>query len=281
MASHYGNDGLSRAARRSLFLALALFVGALLPTSAYAESTGNIAQGYPVDTNKGDIVAGSLVSLKSGSRSVELATTQTAEQLVGVTDQNPLVAISDSSSQAQVVLNGTVTALVSDINGEIKAGDKITASPIAGVGMRASSDTRIVGSAQSNLDTNKSDTRTVSDAAGAQHTVHIGYVSIQLGLAHYTAPNGSFLPAFIQNLANNVAGKDVSIIRIIFVALLLLFSIVGLGVLISSTVRSAITSLGRNPLAAPNIRKSLYQVGGIALAVLAGTLLACYLILVL
>jgi hypothetical protein len=54
-----------------------------------------------------------------------------------------------------------------------------------------------------------------------------------------------------------------------------------MAVLIYSSVRSAITSLGRNPLAAVAIRAGLYQVGGVVLVVIAGILLACYFILTL
>ena len=147
--------------------------------------------------------------------------------------------------------------------------------------MKATTDNRVVGTAQSDFDTNKAKPQSILDADGAHHTVNVGYLTIQVGLANYTAPEGNFLPPFLQSFANSVAGKEVSIIRITFCALLLLFSFISLGILISSTVRSAITSLGRNPLAASNIRKSLYQVGGIAIAALGGTLLACYLILVL
>lgn len=269
---------------------LTLLIGGLLlaasiattPATLYAaQSSGAIAQGFPADMSKGDIVAGSLVSLKAGSRSVELATKDTADRLAGVADDSPLIAISDTTTQVQVVLSGTTTALVSDINGAIHAGDEITVSPIDGVGMKATADSRVVGTAQSNLDTSKAQTESVTDTSGTRHTVHIGYLPIQVGLAYYTAPGSNFLPPFLQNFANTVAGKEVSIIRIMFCTILLLFSFVSLAILISSTVRSAITSLGRNPLAAPNIRKSLYQVGAIAFATLSGTLLACYLILVL
>lgn len=247
----------------------------------HAESSGTIAQGFPVDTRLGEIVAGSLVSHKSGSEVVELATTSSADRLAGVADNAPLLAISGEAEEVQVVLGGTTSVLVSDINGAIRAGDKITASPIAGVGMKATTDSRVAGTAQSNFDTKKSESKNITDTGGNTHTVHVGYLQLQTGLAYFQAPGNDFLPPFLQSFANNIAGKEVSLVRITFSAILLLFSFVSLGILISSTVRSAITSLGRNPLAAPNIRKSLYQVGAIAVAALAATLVACYLILVL
>lgn len=253
-----------------------------VPATLHAESSGTIAQGFPVDTRLGEIVTGSLVSHKSGSQSVELATVDSADRLAGVADANPLLAITGEGTEIQVVLGGTTSVLVSDINGAIRAGDKITASPIAGIGMKATTDARVAGTAQSNFDTKNSETKSITDTGGNKHTVRVSYLDLQVGLAYFQAPGGSdFLPPFLQNFANNIAGKEVSLVRITFSAILLLFSFISLGILISSTVRSAITSLGRNPLAALNIRKSLYQVGGIAVAALVGTLVACYLILVL
>jgi len=257
-------------------------IAASAPAALHAESSGTIAQGFPTDTRLGEIVAGSLVSHKLGSQTVELATVDSADRLAGVADETPLLAITSEAAEIQVVLSGTTSVLVSDVNGVIRAGDKITASPIAGIGMKATTDARVAGTAQSNFDTKNSETKTITDTGGNKHTVHVGYLQLQVGLAYFQAPGGSdFLPPFLQNFANNVAGKEVSLVRVTFSAILLLFSFISLGILISSTVRSAITSLGRNPLAAPNIRKSLYQVGSIAVAALAGTLVACYLILVL
>lgn len=251
-----------------------------LPVVA-AQSNGALAQGYTVDTDRGQIVAGALVSLKSDSHSVELAATDTVDRLVGVVDQKPLVVISGSTQESQIVLSGTTSVLVSDINGSVKAGDKITASPIAGVGMRTTTDARVVGAAQTDFDLSKAKTQSVADVQGKPHDLHVGYVQLQVGLANYQAPGSNFLPPFVQNIANSVAGKQVSLIRVVFATVLLLFSFVSIAILISSSIRSAMISLGRNPLAASNIRKSLYQVGGVTLVVLAATLVASYLILIL
>lgn len=274
---------IAKYARKSLwaFWSCLILLGLFFPVMVQAESNGAIAQGFNADTGKGDIVAGSIVSFKSNSRSVELATTDSVDRLAGIADQDPLLVISSGAKEAQIVLNGSTTVLVSDINGAIHTGDKITVSPVAGVGMLASSETRIVGAAQADFDTSKAVMKSVADTNGKFHAIHIGSIPIQVGLAYYSPPGGNFLPPFLQSFANSIAGKQVSIVRITFCAALLLFTLISLGILISSTIRSAMLSLGRNPLAAPSIRKSLYQVGGVTVAVLAGALLASYLILVL
>jgi len=252
-----------------------------VPYFAIAEqSSGTIAQSFDVDAGKGEITAGALVSLKAGSsRTIELATAGSNAQLAGVVDKTPLVSITSTHQGAQVVLSGTSNVLVSDINGAIAAGDKIAASPIAGVGMVATADSQIAGTAGDGLDISKTQARSITDSHGKEHTIHIGLIPLQVGVAYYQAPGSSFLPPFIQRLANNIAGRTVSLIRILVCSTLLLLSVIIVVVLISTTVRSAMISLGRNPLAASAIRKGVYQVIGITAVILGGSLLAAYLIL--
>ena len=57
-------------------------------------------------------------------------------------DSSLLSLSTGKGSEAQVATSGTVPVLVSDINGAVKRGDHITASPIAGVGMRACANVR-------------------------------------------------------------------------------------------------------------------------------------------
>jgi hypothetical protein len=246
-----------------------------------AQSSGAIAQGFTGSNDKGAIVAGALVSHKTNSQAVELATTETVDQLAGVVDQSPLLSISGNSSEVQVVLGGSTNVLVSDINGPIKSGDRITASPIAGVGMKATSTTRIIGVAQADFNTQKAETQNIADSHGASHTVKIGHVITQISLANYQAPGSNFLPPFIQDIANNIAGRQVSIVRVLICTLIVIISFLSMAVFIFSSARSAMISIGRNPLAAAHIRQSLYQVGGITITAWGGALLACYLILTL
>ena len=192
-------------------------------------------------------------------------------------DENPFVAISNEGQGAQVVLSGTTRVLVSDINGAVKSGDKITISPIAGVGMRATADSQVVGTAQS--DFVSTTTKNVADKDGEQHEVKIGHVEVQVGIAYYQAPGSNFLPPFIQNAANSLAGRPVSLIRVLICSILLLLGFTTVSILVYTSVRSAITSVGRNPLAARAIRKGLYQVGFVSLVVVGGTLIASYLVL--
>lgn len=265
--------------RRVLIL---IFIGALtMVPAAYAASSAAVGQGFQADNSRGTVVSGAIVSFKSDSHSVELAAPDTADRIAGIAVQSPLLAITGSGQEVQVVLNGSAEVLVSDINGDIHAGDKITASPIAGVGMLATSDGRIVGTAKADFDAAKAQTKTVTDIHDNPHQVHVGAVPLQVGLAYFQNQSSSFLPPFLQSLANNIAGKQVSVVRILICLILFLAALISLSVLVYSAVRSAMISLGRNPLASGNIRRSLYQVGLITLTVWGGVLVASYLVLVL
>lgn len=254
---------------------IALCIGGAQTVGAQQSST--IAQGFQASTSD-DIAPGALVSLKAGAgRSVELATLSSAERLIGIVDGNPLVAISREQQETQVVLSGTTSVLVSDINGTIDDGDKVTTSPIAGVGMRATADSTVVGTAQSTFTSTGS--RTIADKNGKNHTVRVGYVEVQVGIAYYQAPGSDFLPPFIQSVANSVAGRPVSLIRVLLCSVLLILGFTSVIILVYTSVRSAMTSIGRNPLAAKAIRKGLYQVGIVSLVVVGSTLLASYLVL--
>lgn len=261
----------------SLFFLLA-FSGMGIATT-YAQSSSTLAQSFKADNSQGEIVPGALVSVTSNDeRRVQLATLSSANRLVGVVDKNPLVSISQQGNQdAEVVLNGSTNVLVSDINGQVKTGDKVTVSPIAGVGMRANVDGQVVGTAQT--DFKPSGTRSVKDRDGKSHTVQLGYVSVQIGIASYQAPGSNFLPPFIQNAANSIAGRPVSLIRVLICSLLLILGFTSVIILVYTSVRSAMTSIGRNPLAAKAIRRGMVQIAIVSLIVVGGTLLASYLIL--
>jgi hypothetical protein len=88
-----------------------------------------------------------------------------------------------------------------------------------------------------------------------------------------------FLPAFLQQTANIVAGKDVSPIRVIVATVVLAIGFMGIVVLLYTSVRSSIASIGRNPLSEIAVQKSLVGVGLFSLGILLFTLIVIFLIL--
>lgn len=268
--------------RGAWFLSLLMvpILGLFFWHAAAAESTAAISQGFK--TNEKELTPGALVSLTPGSQStVQLSNTERINQLVGVVGDRPLIELNNNDRETQIVISGTTETLVSNINGDIKTGDKITASPITGVGMKAKDSTMIVGTAQVDLSSISTTDKTITDKQGQQQKVKVGAVPMQVNVTYFAAPedDNAFLPPFLQALANSVAGKSVSPIRVLVSALVLLLGFISIAVLLYSSIRSSIISIGRNPLSEGAVRKSLFEVGATALGILLVMLIAIYLIL--
>jgi hypothetical protein len=257
-------------------LVLPLFFA--LPGSAQGNSA--IAQGF--QTEDAGIVAAALVGIeKDNPNSIELSNTEKADRLTGIVSNNPLIDLSDGGSGVQVVTSGLTFGLVSNLNGDVQSGDKITASPISGVGMKATESTVVVGTVQGSLADAETETRTIRDEAGNEKEVRIGVLPIQVSVAYYSVDVGkaAFVPGFLQELANSVAGQNVSPVRVLVAALILLLLFISVTVLLYSAVRSSIISIGRNPLSEGAVRKSLFEVALTVVAVLVFAVMTIYLVL--
>lgn len=257
------------------------FLASMVPSQTNATvNTSGISQGF--HTKETNIVTGALMSLDPNDKdSVVLANTDRVAGLVGVVGDKSLLALSNNTPEVQVAIGGTTEVLVSDINGVIHAGDRITASPIDGIGMKAVSSTQVVGTAQNGFNLQDASARTVADATGAQHTVHIGLVSVQINVSYYSPDtNQSIVPPFLQQLANYLAGgRQVSILRIIASLFVFLLAFVSITALLVTSVRSSIISIGRNPLSEVAVRKGLLEVGLTSIGILLGSVAIIYLIL--
>lgn len=268
----------------SVCLLLVLFN--FLPLSAATNnsnantSSGAIAQGY--QTTEKNLVTGAVMSLKTGTAgTVELANTDRVEHLLGVIGSKALIELSTSDNSVQVVTSGVTDTLVSDLEGDIVTGDRITASPIDGVGMKASATSIVLGTAQTDLKNIKTTEHFITDKDGKVHTVHIGLLPVQINVTFFAAPGekSAFIPVWLQDLANTLAGKQVSAVRVLIGLVVMLVAFVSIGILLYASVRSSIISIGRNPLSEGGIRKGLLQIGLIVIAILLFTLITLYLIL--
>lgn len=262
----------------SIAVVAALLVVAL--SSLSVQGASSIAQGFKTDDT--GIVSGALVSLKPGEANVvELATVENLDRIIGIAGENALIELSNEDGAVQVVTTGDATALVSDINGEVKAGDKITVSPIAGVGMKALTSTLVIGTAQADLSSVDPQTRAITDKDGKEQEVRIGAIPILVDKVFYEVAEeqAMFVPPALQDFANSLAGRAVSPIRVMIAGILIIFVFVAALILLYSSVRSSIISIGRNPLSEHAVRKGLSQVGLTVFGIMAFTVVVIYLIL--
>jgi len=262
----------------SALLLAALGAVWIMPTSAVA--AGAIAQGFTTSDNT---VTGSVIDLKSDSENVaELATSARADQLLGVVGNKSLIELGGGSKQIQVVTSGLTTVLVSDINGSVKTGDKITASPLAGIGMKATQSTTVVGIAQANLDASTATNRTVTALDGKSTDVHIGSIPLQVNVTFYSAKEDKLsplVPSFLQTLSNSIAGHNVAALRVFIGFFALLAGFLTISVILYAAIHSDIISIGRNPLAQGALRRGLFQVVLTALGILLLTVMVTYIVL--
>ena len=266
--------------RRTANITVAIATLMMFLSVPLAQAQSSISQGF--NTNEA-LAPGTIVSQKKGEETVERATLNDSSSLIGVASSQSLVELSSGAKQAQVVTSGTTKALVSDINGEIRAGDKITISPLEGIGMKAMQSGYVIGTAVADFsEADDVTSKQVTDKSGKENTIQIGSIPIQVNVSYFEDidVNKSILPEFVLTLARSITGKEVSVLRILIALVVLVVGIISIGVLLYSSVRSSIISIGRNPLAASAVNKSLLQVAFLSLGVLLIMLSAVYLILI-
>jgi len=268
---------LGRSYLSSWLLSIA-FLSLLIPGMAHAVTT--ISQGYVANEA---IPLGSIVSLQNNSSDhVEATTTQTVESILGVvinTGSSLLTLSNGDSNQVQVATSGTASVLVSDMNGAISQGDEITASPIKGVGMKATNNAKVVGIAQGDT-RNSGEKQTYTDSQGHKHDIILGQVDTLINVSYYyKQPDKTIIPSAIQNIANALAGKSVNALPIIVSAAIFVITLIVVASIIYSMIRSSIISVGRNPMSQSAIYRDVIQLSALVLGILAVAVIAIYLIL--
>jgi len=253
---------------------------------AKTSATGTL-QGYASDSVLQD---GTIVELTGDDATkVAPATNKNLADMYGVTvdpHQLPLtISSANLPNEVYVATSGTYDVLVSDQNGAIKAGDYVTMSAVAGVAMKADTAQKTVfGRAVANFDgkTNTLGTTTLKDTTGAtDKTVSFGQIPVAVDIRHN--PNEvttkANLPKVLQRVGEAVAEKPVGPLRIY-----LSIGITGLSIIISlvtlySGIRSAIISIGRNPLGKKAIYRGLAEIVLTSFIILIIGLFAVYLLL--
>jgi len=101
----------------------------------------------PLVTNEKNISEGQIISYDG--KSMERSKSEYDKKIYGVTVMDPDLAITDldRKDQAYVLSNGRASVKVSSKNGSIQVNDYITSSDEPGVGMRATEDGTVLGTA--------------------------------------------------------------------------------------------------------------------------------------
>lgn len=271
-------QGLYRYWRVAPPLITALLIVGGIVSSVSAITT--ITEGYLLKGDK--LPLGSIVSLeKDTTDTVIAASTETVDNLFGVivTGDSSLLSVSNgATSEVQVTTSGTEEILVSDINGEVKRGDHITASPIPGVGMKATANVRSIGIAQGALHDAKK--QSVKNQDGSTKEVKVGQISTLVNVTYFfQQPEKTIVPAAIQNVANALTGREVKTLPILISAGIFLVTVIVVVSILYSMIRNSIISVGRNPMSQSAVYRDLVQMSALVLAILAAGLAAIYFVL--
>lgn len=246
-------------------IGIVLFIMGLSPVGA---SSANISHSYGV---KDAITSGSLVSLDpSHPNFVVLANTSNSQQLLGVAvaANDSLLAVGNTTDtgMVQVATSGTVSALVSSINGPINIGDQVAVSPFNGVGMKASgSSTQIIGLAQTAFSNSTvgGTPEKVTDKNGNTTEIRVGYIKLGIAIGSNLSGDLTQLNS-LQRLAKSLTGHTVPTVRALISLVVAIGSTLAIVVLVYASIYGSIVSVGRNPLAKYAVFRSLAAVLGMA-----------------
>lgn len=226
-----------------------------------------IAKGYRTDDNL--LVSGMVVSVDATNDSVSKvsrASQETASKVVGIATpiNDSAVAITSSDADVYVESQGAVWAYVTDINGEAKRGDLLTVSPLRGMLMRTTTDAggAIVAIADDNFTSSQAETVQLDSGKSAK------VAKILINLDQKNVSGGQSQESALQKIGRSVTGRTVSDVRVLVAMVIFIIIMIAEAAIIYGGITSAITAIGRNPLAREYIKKELFQVLGIVFGVL-------------
>lgn len=271
------------ATRCSLILVLASLV-AMLSSPVAVQA---IATGYTSEDNL--LQVGMVAALTENSKSdVERASLSNRDRFVGIvttSGETPLT-FADGTATVLVEQSGEVQAYVSDIGGTVKKGDKLVISPLSGILMKQQEGggwAVAVASEDLSTDSATKQSQQVSyrdkDQDKKANITLIKTSIIPAGAERTEAQSSSSSQSTLSKVGATIAGKRVDEVRVIAAFIVFILVLIAEGGIIYGAVTSAMTAVGRNPLARPAVRREMIKVLLVALMVLAMGLAAAYLIM--
>lgn len=220
---------------------------------------------------------GMLMSLTASPDVVEPASDKTAEKLVGVMGDAP-TDLDIQEGQTQIQTDGVIEVLVSTINGDIKAGDRIVPSSLLGFGAKSTGNGWIVGLAQDSFDaaTKGAVQSKAVDSSGREVDVHAGRLRVLVKVTYFSQQNEDpeklRLPRVLQSIADNIANKRATQTAIILGFFLVFCGLVVSSVILYTAIRNGIVAIARQPLTKDVIMRKMIQVCMLAFALLLATI---------
>ena len=263
--------------RLALLFSAFLMVGVIaLPSLVFSQAETSFVVSYNSDNplEKGRVIALN----KDDSKKVEPVPYNQPDRIYGVVvDANDApVTLTREGEKVFVATGGKHEVLVSVENGIINVGDYLSLSRSDGVAAKATDkQDYILGKALTGFD-GRTGVITKSDS-GAGIARIVADISVSRNPIRRIDVN--FLPQFLQKTAEGIAGKPVNMARVyVSLGILVITGLIA-GSLLYGGVKSAIISIGRNPLSKKSIIRGLLQVVFVSLIIFITGVFAVYLLL--
>lgn len=161
--------------------------GGIITAASCATNSSDLAENYASTDN---LTAGEIVMTSGVATSVNRATSAHRGDVIGVVSTAPgiLIGTEQVPDGHPIALSGRVPVKVTNENGPIAVGDKITISSVAGVGMKATTSGMIVGTA---LEAFNGEEGTVEVFVNASYWAPSASETLQGATAEFTSLNVS------------------------------------------------------------------------------------------
>ncbi|HEX5798105.1 MAG TPA: hypothetical protein VFX79_02015 [Candidatus Saccharimonadales bacterium] len=217
-------------------------------------------------------------------KKVSAVSLDTLDRILGVVIQknDSPVTLASKDEKVFVADTGEYPLLVSNENGTIEAGDYISISSLAGVGMKANGlQPLVVGRATEKFEGNGDSIGSTIDNRTNQ-TINFGRIPVLISIKrnpNFKDEQGNKVPKVLERVSFSIAGKPVNTARIWMATAVFLGSLLVAGIMLYSGARSSLISVGRNPLSRSIIIKGLGQVVVMSIIVFISGMFAVYLLL--
>ena len=154
----------------------------------------DLAERYTSDDN---LTAGDIVTLDANNvGAVKKSTLRYQSDMIGIVSTEPGATLGPDGEKAYpIALVGRVPVKVTTENGDIKSGDRITSSSIAGYGMKAVNGGRVVGTALDDLTEDKY----TECPQNAPEDIKCGTITVFVNLVDYSGANTENQVSFAEN----------------------------------------------------------------------------------
>lgn len=258
---------------------LIILLGAVV-ASGFWSSGDALAINYAAQRTvaSGQVLPAGMIVVQGADNTVRAARQGEEQQVTGIVAPLPSEAL--AANAIGVSSSGVMPVLVSDLGGQIKAGDRIAISPLNGVGMKAQGSGWIIGTAQTDapISTRNTVAQQVESMDGKVVTAHLVVIPLLFSVSYYNVGQDMGLPPAVRAAIEAIAGHAVTPYRAWLALIVFGIAMILLVVMVYSAVKNSLTAIGRNPMANTKISKSLTKVLLTALSALAMTLGIIYII---